>query len=161
MGTGVSYLIWTYQLFSNHFLLYAIHFISTVQQTTKRERQITRSLTNTHTKLCKWMYTIKHKNLIFACLLFLCFITIPTHRIINLFHTISHIPFWHISHNYHQITLIILQKGLRRESNPGLPHPKREFYHLTTKPRHVQWLMQSYVMSKRALPGIEPGPPVP
>ena len=26
------------------------------------------------------------------------------------------------------------QKGLRRESNPGLPHPKREFYHLTTKP---------------------------
>ena len=56
---------------------------------------------------------------------------------------------------------IIVQKGLRRESNPGLPHPKREFYHLTTKPRHVQYTSETYVMSKRALPGIEPGPPVP
>ena len=26
------------------------------------------------------------------------------------------------------------KKGLRRESNPGHPHPKRVFYHLTTKP---------------------------
>ena len=26
------------------------------------------------------------------------------------------------------------EKGLRRESNPGHPHPKRVFYHLTTKP---------------------------
>ena len=28
----------------------------------------------------------------------------------------------------------VLKKGLRRESNPGHPHPKRVFYHLTTKP---------------------------
>ena len=28
------------------------------------------------------------------------------------------------------------KKGLRRESNPGHPHPKRVFYHLTTKPLH-------------------------
>ena len=27
-----------------------------------------------------------------------------------------------------------MKKGLRRESNPGHPHPKRVFYHLTTKP---------------------------
>ena len=26
------------------------------------------------------------------------------------------------------------KKGRRRESNPGHPHPKRVFYHLTTKP---------------------------
>ena len=30
------------------------------------------------------------------------------------------------------------QKGLCRESNPGLPYPKREFYHLTTKPIHIK-----------------------
>ena len=29
---------------------------------------------------------------------------------------------------------LTLKKGLRRESNPGHPHPKRVFYHLTTKP---------------------------
>ena len=29
---------------------------------------------------------------------------------------------------------INLKIGLRRESNPGHPHPKRVFYHLTTKP---------------------------
>ena len=29
---------------------------------------------------------------------------------------------------------VFSQKGLRRESNPGHPHPKRVFYHLTTKP---------------------------
>ena len=30
--------------------------------------------------------------------------------------------------------LLLFKKGLRRESNPGHPHPKRVFYHLTTKP---------------------------
>ena len=30
--------------------------------------------------------------------------------------------------------ILFYLKGLRRESNPGHPHPKRVFYHLTTKP---------------------------
>ena len=30
------------------------------------------------------------------------------------------------------------KKGLCRESNPGHPHPKRVFYHLTTKPDNLE-----------------------
>ena len=41
------------------------------------------------------------------------------------------------------------KKGLRRESNPGHPHPKRVFYHLTTKPsvREEFWCVISRSMS--------------
>ena len=41
------------------------------------------------------------------------------------------------------------KKGLRRESNPGHPHPKRVFYHLTTKPsvRVVVWCVISRSIS--------------
>ena len=41
------------------------------------------------------------------------------------------------------------KKGLRRESNPGHPHPKRVFYHLTTKPsvRVVFWCVISRSIS--------------
>ena len=40
--------------------------------------------------------------------------------------------------------LFSVQKGLRRESNPGHPHPKRVFYHLTTKPFLLSLLLSFY-----------------
>ena len=87
----------------------------------------------------------------------------PCLSIINLHNTNSMFPFWWciINIKIFKYAYQFTQKGLRRESNPGLPHPKREFYHLTTKPRHVHSIIHSINMSKRALPGIEPGPPVP
>ena len=44
---------------------------------------------------------------------------------------------------------VFSQKGLRRESNPGHPHPKRVFYHLTTKPWYYSVLL--FIM---LLPGL-------
>ncbi len=40
------------------------------------------------------------------------------------------------------------QKGLRRESNPGHPHPKRVFYHLTTKPSNEKEKDQIQMIKK-------------
>ena len=77
--------------------------------------------------------------------------------------------------------LLLFKKGLRRESNPGHPHPKRVFYHLTTKPSCYYFLiaamlpLESYIflififfhidfvffLKKGALAGIEPAPPAP
>ena len=77
--------------------------------------------------------------------------------------------------------LLLFKKGLRRESNPGHPHPKRVFYHLTTKPSCYYVLivvmlpLERYIflifdffhfvfvffLKKGALAGIEPAPPAP
>ena len=74
-----------------------------------------------------------------------------------------------------------MKKGLRRESNPGHPHPKRVFYHLTTKPScyttfllavlptyqlirlYLHRLLSPHILllKKGALAGIEPAPPAP